>query len=235
MRVDRRWLVRGLLGLMGVLISACSAAVSPQATSSPIPTSTPAGTPAPQLVLTLTANRLTKPYVPAVNPSQADKGSEIYWFVCLPCHGDKGQGLTDEWRTVYGPDEMNCWQSGCHGPRHPPEGFQLPRQVPPVLGPAALSRLSTAADLYHIISTTMPWWGPDYLTAEDKWNLTAYLLRQEGTLPPGVVLDAGNAPIFQLHSKAASSPQAEQPYAVLTIGLLALGTLALVVQRVLRR
>jgi len=33
-------------------------------------------------------------------PTQADQGAQVYWFVCMVCHGDRGQGLTDEWRMV---------------------------------------------------------------------------------------------------------------------------------------
>ncbi|MGH2538884.1 MAG: hypothetical protein ACRDHL_15955, partial [Candidatus Promineifilaceae bacterium] len=58
--------------------------------------------------------------------AQSDSGAQLYWLHCQPCHGDQGQGLTDEWRAQYPPEEQNCWQSGCHGPRPYEEGFSLP-------------------------------------------------------------------------------------------------------------
>src|SRR5512145_1765717 len=44
-----------------------------------------------------TPDRLAEPTLPA-EPSQADKGAQVYWLACLPCHGDRGQGLTEEFK-----------------------------------------------------------------------------------------------------------------------------------------
>jgi len=35
------------------------------------------------------------------------------------CHGDHGQGLTEEWRSSFASDQRDCWQSGCHGSDFP--------------------------------------------------------------------------------------------------------------------
>src|SRR5512145_1826325 len=68
-----------------------------------------------------TGDRMAPP--PTVDPpTQASQGAYVYWMVCMVCHGDVGQGLTEEWRTSLGPVDMDCWQSGCHGKRHPEEG-----------------------------------------------------------------------------------------------------------------
>ena len=50
--------------------------------------------------------------------TQADVGAEIYRLVCQDCHGNRGQGLTDEWRAEWDPEDQNCWQSKCHAPNH---------------------------------------------------------------------------------------------------------------------
>src|SRR5215467_8930723 len=52
------------------------------------------------VVSTPTIDRLAEPTLPA-QPSQADYGSQVYWLNCSPCHGDRGQGLTDEFRQQY--------------------------------------------------------------------------------------------------------------------------------------
>src|ERR1051325_452370 len=90
----------------------------------------PAAPSHPQLTTAVpTPDRLAKPTLPA-SPSQADYGAQVYWLSCLPCHGDRGQGLTDEFREVYPPEDRNCWNSGCHGKRPYQNGFTLPTAIP---------------------------------------------------------------------------------------------------------
>jgi mono/diheme cytochrome c family protein len=212
-----------------MVLAACGPTASPASQDIPDSTSTSEPLTAssdPELVLTLTAGRLEKPVLPP-HPGQADEGAVVYWLVCIPCHGDKGQGLTDEWRLVFGTEDMNCWRSKCHAANHPPEGFVFPRTVPPVLGEGALARLTTAQELYHVISTTMPWWDPDYVNQEDAWNLTAYLMRQEGTLPVRAELDDGSAPAFRLHN-ASVPTRDERPEAIAVAALVAIAAVALV-------
>ncbi len=141
------------------------------------------------------------PYMPP-NPSQADLGAEVYYQICLACHGDWGQGLTEEWRDTWGEDK-NCWQSKCHAPNHPPWGFEIPKFAPPLLGVGSLSHYQTAEELHDNIALTMPWWNPGSLTADQAWQVTAYLLRERGELSNEITLDESNAPVIQLHRKAA--------------------------------
>jgi hypothetical protein len=216
-----------VIGLGGLLLA--SMILPPAASaiqSAVISTATLAGTPVPQLVLTLTANRLAKPLM-STPPTQADKGAEYYWFVCLPCHGDVGQGLTNEWREAYGPEEMNCWQSECHGKRHPPEGFELPHVIPPVLGSTALTRFNNAEELHKVIAASMPWYRPSYMTAEQSWQVTAYLLRQQGVMPSNITLNEGNAPIFRLRTQAPAAEEERQVTAAV-ISLLAVAVVGVV-------
>ena len=93
-------------------------------------------------------------------PTQADQGAQVYWLVCMVCHGDRGQGLTDEWRMVGGAQDQNCWQSKCHAPNHPPHGFVFQKYVPPVIAPGLLTRFATALDLHDFIQNNMPWQAP---------------------------------------------------------------------------
>ncbi len=207
-------IVLGGLLLASTMLPPMAMATQPTA----VPTATPAGTLVPDLILTLTYNRLEKPQV-STPPTQADQGAVYYWLVCIPCHGDKGQGLTEEWREVFGPQEKNCWQAECHGKRHPDEGFELPHVVPPVLGPTALGRFNNAQELHRLISTSMPWYRPSFMNAEESWQVTAYLLRQQGVMPPKVTLNEGNALIFQLRTPAPPLEE-ERPLTAAVIGLL---------------
>jgi cytochrome c len=136
--------------------------------------------------------RLAKPTVP-VNPSQADRGAQDYWLHCLPCHGDRGQGLTLEFRQTYPPDEVNCWQSGCHGKRPYEYGFTLPRDVPAVIGANSLQKFPNAAALQTYIQVAMPWWKPGSLKEEDVWRITAFLLRENEMWDASVDLGPSNA------------------------------------------
>jgi cytochrome c len=156
-----------------------------------------------------TPDRLAAP--PTVeHPTQADTGAQVYWLNCQPCHGDVGQGLTDEWRAQYPPEDQDCWESGCHGDRPYESGFTLPQSVPPVIGTNALARFSTAADLYRFVSVTMPFNAPGSLSEAEYWSLTAFLMRANGLPPVGVPTPAGplddpeTAALIGLHGPLAT-------------------------------
>jgi mono/diheme cytochrome c family protein len=126
---------------------------------------------------TPTIDRLAEPTLPA-EPGQADRGAHAFWLNCLPCHGDRGQGLTDEFRALYPEEDRNCWNSGCHG-AHPYEGgWTLPTVVPEIIGRGALQNFNTAATLHNFISSAMPYQAPGTLDDETYWQLTAFLLRE---------------------------------------------------------
>ena len=108
-------------------------------------------------------------------PTQIELGHAEYWMSCMVCHGDRGQGLTEEWRSVLDPADQNCWQSRCHAANHPPEGFQIPREAPLVMGTGALSGYRTATELYEYLRVDMPWSFPGLFSDEKYWELTAYL------------------------------------------------------------
>jgi cytochrome c len=130
------------------------------------------------------ADRLAAPVL-SENPSQADLGAYAYWEYCLPCHGDRGQGLTEEFRELYPPEDRNCWDSGCHGPRPYDNGWTLPASVPALIGPERLTRFDTAAALQAFVQAAMPWHNPGSLDEITTWQITAHLLRSNGVpLPP---------------------------------------------------
>lgn len=124
-------------------------------------------------------------------PTQIEMGHLEYWMSCMVCHGDRGQGLTEEWRSVLDPADMNCWQSKCHAPNHPPEGFEIPRTSPLVMGPGALTGYRTAQDLYGYLRVDMPWSFPGLFQDRQYWWLTAYLLDANGVDLGKALPDAG--------------------------------------------
>lgn len=141
--------------------------------------STPAALPTPELA----ADRLLEPTLPP-HPTTADLGSQVYWLYCMPCHGDRGQGLTDEFRQVYPTEDRNCWASGCHGRRPYPAGFTLPTEVPPLIGEGALQSFASIAALNGFVRATMPRQAPGTLSPEQYDQLIAFLAR-ENDLPVG--------------------------------------------------
>jgi cytochrome c len=189
-----------------------------------------------QTAATPTADRLAEPTLPA-SPSQADLGAQVYWLSCLPCHGDRGQGLTDEFRLAYPPEEQYCWESGCHGKRPYDNGFTLPMKIAAVIGPGALGKFPTAANLRGYIFTAMPFWKPGSLTEDQSWQVTAFLLRQNGLWEARDELNASNADRIRVGAPEASptpeptpaGPRVEFPMPVLAGAALALAVVLLLV------
>ena len=165
-------------------------------------------------------DRLAPPVLPE-NPSQADKGARVYYGVCMACHGDRGQGLTEEWRAVW-EEDGNCWQSGCHGPDYPPGvGFSIPETCClPVLGPNTLLRYDNGQELYDYITQTMPWWNPGYLKTEEFWQVTAFLMREHNAITDEITLDHSNASSFSVNP-ASPPPGDLRQEALVVSGMLA--------------
>ena len=139
-----------------------------------------------------TPNRLAKPTLPA-DPSQADRGAQVYWLSCLPCHGDRGQGLTEEFKQTYPAEDRNCWKSGCHGDHPYQNGFTLPKNIPALIGTGTLQKFPNAMVLRSYIYAAMPFWKPGNLTEQESWQVTAFLLRENKIWTGPGELTASNA------------------------------------------
>ena len=123
----------------------------------------------------------------------------------MPCHGDQGQGLTDEFRfRQYPPEDANCWKSGCHGQRPYEGGFTLPHTVPALIGPNTLKDFATARNLYDFISKAMPFNAPGSLDPTEYLQLTAFLLESNQLVPPGVQLDPAVLANIYLHTPVSA-------------------------------
>ena len=167
----RRWLSFSAicfgLGLL-LLMPTAKLAASPAATQTPTP-----------------------PYLPtATPPTQAGHGKDVFWLSCMPCHGDTGQGLTDEFRfRQYPSDDTNCWKSGCHGNKPYANGFTLPKTVPALIGPGTLQHFNTAQELYAFVRKAMPFSAPGSLTDEQYTQVIAFLLESNQLIPVGSQLN----------------------------------------------
>jgi cytochrome c len=126
-----------------------------------------------------TIDRLAAP--PTVYPpTQADDGEQLFWLYCQPCHGDKGQGLTDEWREQYPEEHQYCWGRGCHAETPYVEGFTLPKVVPAVIGEGTLSGYATMGQVFTYMRVTMPLEYPGKLADEEYLAISAFLARAHG-------------------------------------------------------
>ena len=171
-------------GLVSLLLPSMSTGADP---ALPIPTPFYAPTPTP--------------------PTQAGHGADVYHIYCMSCHGDRGQGLTDEFRTrQYPPEDAHCWNSGCHGDRPYEDGFTLPKTVPALIGTNALQRFDTAENLYHFIQSAMPFNAPGSLSAEQYLQLTSFLSERNGVTRAGAALTSASLSAVSLRKSDLASP-----------------------------
>lgn len=212
-----------LLLLLANLVVPPTAGASPQLQS----TAAPAAQPTP----TFDVQRLEQPIVAPDNTEQFKKGSEIYWGICMACHGDVGQGLTDEWRDAFGEEDRNCWQSGCHGADHPPQGFRMweDKLAPGVAGSGKLARFKNAQELHDYILANMPWWDPGQLTDEESWQVTSYILSLHKVMPARFHLTDTNASAIRTQY-AVPQPSDDRPAVLTLTGVLALAAFGMIAQ-----
>lgn len=128
---------------------------------------------------TPTIDRLAKPTLPA-EPDVADIGAQDYWLYCSPCHGDKAQGLTDDFRMQYPIEDQYCWDRGCHGEMPYRNGWTIPMIVPALVGPGTLRGFPDALSLKVYMQLKMPFQTPGILEEEIYWRLTGFVLKQNG-------------------------------------------------------
>jgi quinol-cytochrome oxidoreductase complex cytochrome b subunit/mono/diheme cytochrome c family protein len=133
-------------------------------------------------------------------PSQGDNGAQVFWGMCQDCHGDRGQGLTAEWRAAFPPEYQDCWTSGCHGEDRPANSFEIPAAGGPALaGPGALPQFPTAFELGDFIQENMPLSPTNSLSANQTWELVAFLLRLNDQTLDDLTLSGRNSAAIQIH------------------------------------
>ena len=117
---------------------------------------------------------LAEPVIPE-NPDELDLGHNWYWHNCMTCHGDVGQGLTDEFRAIWPEDHQNCWNHGCHGGRQNDEGFPIPTVVPALVDDAKLAQFSSQQAFFEFLKSTHPPQDPGCLEDEQYQAIVKYV------------------------------------------------------------
>ena len=191
MRLYKLWIGSVTCGLtllsLASLLMACQPVLIVGQTVTPTFTFLPASSPTILPAPTATIDRLAEPQLPS-NPTQLELGRHLYWLNCMPCHGDRGQGLTDEFRRLY-VEDANCWARGCHGGKVGDTGFPVPRNVPAIISSSGdLPPFPSAKALFEYLRSTHPPQNPGFMPDSDYWAITAYVLNQNGRLPKGEVL-----------------------------------------------
>jgi quinol-cytochrome oxidoreductase complex cytochrome b subunit/mono/diheme cytochrome c family protein len=163
-------------------------------------------------------------------PAQADNGAQTYWSMCLDCHGDHGQGLTDEWRSSFALQYRDCWQSGCHGTDFPDNSFEIPQTgAPAIAGTGSLARFSNAFELQTYIQENMPFFPPGSISSEQGWSLTAYVFRLNDKQLTGLTLDEVNSSAIPIH-RDVILPASEVPGVLVLTGVLILAAMGMRLQ-----
>lgn len=174
---------------------------------------------------TATYDPLAEPSLPE-NPSEYELGQNWYWHHCMPCHGDKGQGLTDEFRAIWPEDHQNCWGRGCHGGHGLEDDFLIPTVVPPIVSNAKLVRFSSQQALFDFLKATHPPQYPGYLSDEQYHAIALFIFSMNNRS------DADNPPSTPTLDSTPQPEQAEMENSrspVILIILLVLGILLIII------
>jgi hypothetical protein len=143
---------------------------------------------------TPTYDPLAEPPLPP-NPTEFELGRNLYWHWCMPCHGDQGQGLTDEFRGIWEADHQNCWGRGCHSGRPEDSGFPIPTLVPALVNFDQLARFSSLQDLIDYLRNTHPPQSPGSLRSEEYHAIALFVFTMNGRLPINTSPTASSAPV----------------------------------------
>jgi hypothetical protein len=123
---------------------------------------------------TPTYDPLAEPPFPE-NPTEYELGRNLYWHWCMTCHGDVGQGLTDEFRSIWVEDHQNCWGRGCHA-GHPGDfGFPIPTVVPALVNDAHLKQFACIQELSAFLKATHPPQSPGILKDEEYHAIALFV------------------------------------------------------------
>ena len=159
---------------------------------------------------TPTYDPLKEPFVPD-NPTDFELGRNWYWHYCMPCHGDKGQGLTDEWRAVWESDHQDCWGKGCHAGERIEDSFAIPTVVPPVVSSAKLARFSSVHSLYEYLKATHPPQSPGWLEDKQYRAIALYIFSQNDRPLAESTLASTITPEYTSTTPPVAVPALEDP------------------------
>jgi len=181
---------------------------------------------------TTTYDPLAEPALPE-NPTEYELGRNLYWHWCMTCHGDVGQGLTDEFRGIWEQDHQNCWGRGCHTGHSGDLGFPIPTVVPALVSDAQLKQFASIQELSAFLKATHPPQSPGILKDGEYHAIALFVFTMnERPLVDFIATDTPN-PVPTLTATPVPAPEPASGNSLLYIGmvvaLLAAGILILVV------
>ncbi len=93
----------------------------------------------------------------------------------MTCHGDVGQGLTDEFRGIWEEDHQDCWGRGCHAGHPGDTGFPIPTVVPALVNDAHLRQFTCIQELSAFLKATHPPQSPGILKDEEYHAIALFV------------------------------------------------------------
>jgi hypothetical protein len=133
---------------------------------------------------TPTYDPFAEPPLPA-NPTELELGRNLYWHWCMPCHGDRGQGLTDEFRAYWVSDHQNCWARGCHNGHGDNMGFPIPTIVPGIVEENHLAQFTNLQEFADFLKATHPPQSPGALKDEEYHAIALFVFTMNGRMADG--------------------------------------------------
>ncbi|HSA99843.1 MAG TPA: hypothetical protein VLE49_04280 [Anaerolineales bacterium] len=167
--------------------------------------------------LTPTYDPFVEPPLPP-NPTEYELGRNLYWHWCMTCHGDRGQGLTDEFRGIWDPEHQNCWGRGCHSGRRGEMGFPIPTVVPALVNENRLAQFSSQQQLADYLEATHPPQSPGVLKREEYQAIALFVFTMNGRLPVSIPITDTPIPSATrtlIHDKESTS--GSFPIAMITL------------------
>lgn len=172
---------------------------------------------------TPTYDPLAQPELPP-NPTDLEMGRYLFWRHCMPCHGDAGQGLTDEFRVLWG-EHANCWDRGCHGGKKDDEGFPIPTVIPAIVRDDHLRRFASEQELFEYLKATHPPQYPGHLEDEEYHDIALILFKMndrpldENFTAPSPTSTPAPVPTAPSPSPARPNDNASSTDVILVVGL----------------
>lgn len=167
---------------------------------------------------TPTYDPLEEPPLPD-NPTEFELGRNLYWHWCMTCHGDRGQGLTDEFRGIWEPEHQNCWGRGCHAGRSEDEGFPIPTIVPALVNEAHLAQFVSVQELSDFLKATHPPQSPGILKSEEYHSISLFVFSMNERSLIDIPLTDTPAPTLITTPTIASSVSETTSFPTYAIGI----------------
>jgi hypothetical protein len=186
---------------------------------------------------TPTYDPLAEPPLPE-NPTEFELGRNLYWHWCMTCHGDVGQGLTDEFRGIWVEDHQNCWGRGCHAGHSGDLGFPIPTVVPALVSDSHLAQFASIQELSDFLKTTHPPQSPGILKGEEYHAIALFVFAMNGRPLIDLVITDTPIPVPTLTVTPVPNPKPasgnSSTYIGIVVTLLVAGILILVAGKRLR-